>query len=262
MLPTQKYDKIEIALGMKSGIGNLYKYGSNAILGTTERVVWDQGGAYYWHPFAEAAVKLQVVSDDADDVDQGSGAWSVQIWGLGENWEFQKETVLLNGLTAVETTKVYRRTFRAIVTAGGSRTGAEGNISIYETGQPTRIVSYIKAGVNQTHMVIYTVPAGYGFLINNADANVGKGFDAVFKLKTHNNITGNEVDLVKATRYLYQNSFTRVYKTGRFVDEKTDIFMTGVASVASVVSSASFEGILFDKSKFTAIGSQIVPVEN
>lgn len=255
-------DETGIALSMKNGIGNIYKYGENSAIQTDQYPIWDKGGPYYWHPFGAPAVKLQVVSTAAGDIDQNVGAWSVLIFGLGENWEYQAETVLLNGTTPVETQKVYRRTFRAIVTAGGTVAGAIGDLSIYETGAPLNQVAYIKAGDNQTHMVIYTVPAGYAMLIDNADANVGRGFDATIRLKTRNNVSGNEVDLVKATRHLYQNSFTRVYRTPRFVDEKTDIWMSGQASTGDVIGSASFEGRLFDKNKFTSIGKEIVPIIN
>jgi hypothetical protein len=257
-----KYNSTEIALGIKDGIGNIYKYGENSLITTTEAPIWDKGGAYYWHPFTTPAVKLQVVSTDAGDVNLGAGAWAVEIWGLGENYEYQKETVILNGLTPVETQKVYRRTFRGIIQGGGSRSGLIGNLDIYETGVPANVVAHIKAGDNQTHMTIFTVPAGYFMLIDNADANVGRGFDAKIKLKTHANETGNEVDLVKATRHLYQNSFTRVYKTPRFVDEKVDIWMSAKSGTGTVVGSASFEGRIFDKTKFSNAGGIIVPLVN
>lgn len=237
-----RYGSTEIALGIKPDIDNIYKYGENSSVGTVEVPIWDKATQYYW---MQAPTKLQVVSTSVDDNTGGTGAFKIRVFGLDQNWMAYSEDVTLNGTTPVETQGTFIRCFRAYVLEADSRQGLAGNINIYTTGSPNNVVAFIQTAQNQTHMAIYTVGVGCKFLLDNADANVGQGKDATVKIVVKENITGNEAELVKATRFLYQNSFSRVYKTPRFLEPKTDIFMTGISQVSSVKVSASFEGRLF-----------------
>jgi len=237
-----KYNKIDIALGLKPNISTVYKYGAGKV-GTSFSPIWDNGGAYNW---ITTATKLQVVSSDTDDVNGGAGAWTIKIYGLDENWNEISETIELDGTSAVETANTYIRCYRAIIMSGGTRIGLAGDITIYETGSPSKIVASVLEEKNQTHMAIYTIPANKTALIANADANAGKGKEAEVELLIKENIIGDEVDLVKATRYIYQNSFSRVYNSPRKLKEKTDIWVRGKSALGPVNLSASFEICLFD----------------
>lgn len=175
----------------------------------------------------------------------GTGAWQVQIFGLGLDKKEYNEIINLDGTTPVESVNEFFRVFRAIIVAGDSRTGLIGDLDIYTTGTSANVVAHVKAGVNQTHMAIFTVPVNRVALVDNADANVGKGQDATFKFKAFSSDATNGVELVKATRHLFQNSFTRVYATPRTLPPLTDIWMEGITSAGTVAASASFEIRLF-----------------
>lgn len=238
-----KYDSTEIALGLIPGIDNLYKYGGSSSITTDMFPVWDKGGAYYWLP---AASKLQVVSDNVLDKLGSGGAISVELFGLDANKDEISEVVTLDGTTPVETIKLFFRCFRVIINTGDTRVGLLGDLSVYETGVAANVVAMVKAGKNQTHMAIYTVPNGKCALIDNADANCGAGKEAEVELVIFDNLTINAVELVKATRYIYQNSFLRVYKTPRKVPAGTDIWMRAKADTGTIKVSASFEIRLFN----------------
>lgn len=241
-----KYNRTEISLGLKPNISSIYKYGASEV-GTVFEPVWDKGGAYHWMTIP---TKLQIVSGSASDTNGGAGAWKVKIYGLDENWLETSEEVILNGITPVETINTYIRCFRAYVIEAGNSIGLYGALSIYETGSPLNVVAQVDVGKNQTHMAIYTTPANKVSLICNADANVGQGKEATVEFMAKNNENGQGADLVKATRYLYQNSFLRVYASPRKIAPKTDIWMRAKTTTGTVSIAASFEIGLFNKSYY------------
>ena len=94
-----------------------------------------------------------------------TGAATVSIYGLDENWESQSEIIVLNGQTAVDLTQTFLRINRMVVLTGGTPNGAEGTITCQIDGAGT-IAAVIVNGNNQTLMTVYTIPSGRtGFFI-------------------------------------------------------------------------------------------------
>ncbi len=182
----------------------------------------------------------------AATVTRGAGAWKMIIYGLDANWNEQQETVILNGTTVVQTVNTFIRCFRAKVTEAADINGLDGSVNIYKTGSASDIVAQVKTGVNQTHMVIYTVPLRKKLAVQQYDCNAGEGKDAIIKLNIRENITGNECLLTKETRYVFENSVEVLYKYPLIFPAKTDIWMTAVSSAATTPVSATFEALLID----------------
>lgn len=106
--------------------------------------------------------QLTLVSTSANDASAGSGAQQVDVHGIRKGGTEYVETVTLNGTTPVNTTitdwifSQYLHTQR--VSALGAV--AAGDISIYRTGDATRVYNVIKAGGNVSLGSHRMVPAG------------------------------------------------------------------------------------------------------
>jgi hypothetical protein len=88
-----------------------------------------------WDTIFNAAYALDISSSSAADTNSsGTGARTLDIYGLDKDFNFQKETIALNGQTTVTTAKTYRRVFEAVVATAGSGFLNAGDIYIYKTG--------------------------------------------------------------------------------------------------------------------------------
>ena len=239
--------ELQVARGQISYHESVYKFGNNAQVADSVETIWQQGGLY---SYLSAESVLKVSSSSANDTSAGTGARTVELFGLNGDYNEISETVTLNGQTAVNTTLSYLRINRMIVRSAGSG-GANAGI-IYAgtgtvtTGVPANIYATINGdGSNQTLMALWTVPAGYtGYLMqydvsNGTTSNtpavckltlVARPYGEVFQSKDVNSLT---------TGMHIENTLIVPVKFA----EKTDIEVRAVSSSASVTFdiSAAFE---------------------
>ncbi len=151
---------LPLGLGLQQGITTIRKFGANRDIdtGTVPESIWSGGGLYPWQ---DTAVSLEVVSDDAadDGLPVGTGARTVTVQGLDENWEPKEETITMNGLTAVNLAGSWLRVFRAWVETAGSAKTNVGTIDIQIQVGGT-VLAVIEPTLGQTTMAVYTIPAG------------------------------------------------------------------------------------------------------
>lgn len=138
-------------------------FGYSTVVGSTAfGPLWEgltsAGGNY---PFPSSAGTISVVSDSASDT-----AVTMIIDGLDANFVRQFETVYLNGTVAVVTTKSFLRINSVSTTAGN----AVGNVTFTRA---STVIAKVNAGLGQTQMSVYTVPAGFTlyFTYEQADGN-------------------------------------------------------------------------------------------
>ena len=155
---------LEIAKGNVAGHSAVNKFGHNpaAVAGDD---IWGGGGRYIFYP--TAGVLVDVVSTvDSDNGATATGALTVIVQGLDENWDFIEETVTMNGTTPVTTmTTTFIRLYRAFVQISGSSETNDGDITVYARANGSGLTAgdvgvFIEAGGGQTQQTIYTVPAG------------------------------------------------------------------------------------------------------
>jgi hypothetical protein len=238
---------LQVARGQIGYHESIYKFGNNPEVADSVETVWPQGGLY---SYLSAATVLKVSSSSTDDTSAGTGARTVQLFGLDGDYNEISEVVTLNGQTAVNTTQSYLRINRMIVRSAGSG-GANAGI-IYAgtgtvtTGVPANIYATVNGdGTNQTLMALWTVPAGYTGYLMQYDVSNGttSNTPAVCKL------------LLVARPYgeVFQSKDVKSITTGMHIEnglvvpiqfsEKTDIEVRAVSSSASVTFdiSASLE---------------------
>lgn len=158
---------LQVARGQVPGHEIVQVFGYNGDLDQTEESIWPDGGVV---PHPAAASVLQVSSSSASDTAAGTGARTVFISGVDEDFDVVGETVTLNGQTAVNTINSYRYVNQLYVASLGSGSANAGNINVgtgtVTAGVPAVLYDIIAVGFNQRTTAHYCVPAGYtGYMV-------------------------------------------------------------------------------------------------
>src|SRR6056300_692682 len=156
--------ELQVARGQIYEHKSIFKFGNNPLVGNSIETIWSEGGLY---SYLSAATVLKVSSSNTADAAAGTGARTVELFGLDADYNEINETVTLNGQTAVNTIKEYLRINRMIIRSAG--TGGQNAGIIYAgtgtvtTGVPANKYATINGiqGSNQSLMSLWTIPSGY-----------------------------------------------------------------------------------------------------
>jgi hypothetical protein len=241
---------LQVSRNQIQGHKTLFKFGNNSDINGTLETIWSQGGIYAY-PASAIAMKVSS-SDNADDV-AGTGARTVVVQGLDQDYNEASETVSLDGQTEVLTTTTFIRVFRAFVATAGSGGTAAGTIYVgtgtVTTGVPATIYAAIPLGENQTQMALWTVPAGYTLYINGgifsaASNNVAQYVLGKFVVRPFGGVFRNVADIT-----VNSNVFRYDWSVPLVVPEKTDIEARAIALAGTnFYVTASFEGMYIKNS--------------
>ena len=163
--------ELEIARGNIPGWSDVTKFGRNPDIDTgTPEDVWFNGGDYSGFPTG-APEEVEVFSASANDTAAGTGARTVRIQGLltSDSTEETTEDITLNGTTAVDSVNTWYRVNRVFVLTAGSGGVNAGNITVRHNVTTANVFAVVAAGIGQTAIAAYTVPAGNEFLIESVD---------------------------------------------------------------------------------------------
>lgn len=240
--------ELQVSRGQIAYHKPLFKFGNNATVGDSLETIWAEGGLYVYPPSASV---MTVSSSSTDDTSAGTGARTVQLYGLDGDYNEINELVTLNGQTAVNTTKSYLRVNRMIVRSAGSGGVNAGVIytgtGTVTSGVPANVYASINGvtGSNQSLMALWTVPAGYTAYLLQYDVSNGttSNTPAVCKL----------ILAVRPYGEVFQSKDVKSLTTGMHIEEtfsipqkiteKSDIEVRAISSSASVSFdiSAAFE---------------------
>lgn len=237
-------DQLSIAMGVYPAMGQQYKFGFNAAVGTTEETVWSQGGLYSYLS-SESTVTLS--SDSAGDSTASTGAHSVQIYGLDGNYDEVDETLNLNGQSPVTASNSYLRVNRMIVRSAGAGEDNDGSVYIgtgsVTSGVPSSVVASIAPGDNQTLMCLWTVPRGKTAYLNRVTASTFGNANATMTVRLVARPEGEVFqtkDKIVITRALIELN----HHTPISFSEKTDLEIRGVSSSGDIDLSAALDMVV------------------
>lgn len=225
----------DIAEGNVAGHTPLQVLGYNAAVGTTEEVISDISGTQV---YLSAAEQLKIVSASGNDDVGGTGALTMQIYGLDTNYAEQNEIIILTGASAVTTVNSYLRIFKAIVRTAGAGGKNAGIISIKDNGA-TNTLLQIAAGNNESLAAIWTVPANKTFYMVILYTSVGITKQTQVKLYIR---PLNEVFQLKHHMTVQDGHVHHEMKMPRSIAAKSDIEIRGIASGGGGAISAGFDG--------------------
>lgn len=216
-------------------------FGYNADVDSSPETVWPGGGLL---PFPASAIQMKVSSANANDTADGTGARTVFIGGLDANHDEISETVVMNGQTAVLTTKSYLHINQAYVSTAGSLDGAAGNIYIgtgtVTTGVPATVYDIIAYDYNNRVTGSFTIPAGYTGYLTQGLFSTGQsgGSNAVTgRLMTRGT---NNIRLTAAITTLNNGTADYSFEYPVAIPEKTTVEAQGFGSSENNACSSMF----------------------
>lgn len=207
--------------------------------------VWEGGTAY---PFQLTAVQLEVLSASTNDGINGTGARTVKITGLDSNYNQISEIITLNGTSIVQSVnKYFRVNAFDDITAGSGQTNA-GDITLRVTGAGAT-QAIMRAGYGYAKSCIFTVPAGYSYVITDfvcQVAGTGNNVNITYGIaKIENGVLfiNNEFNATPSS------AIDRKPVLGNLIPEKATITMR-ITAVGGIPSGAfaSVAGILINNS--------------
>jgi hypothetical protein len=241
--------ELQVARNQIMGHESLKFFGYTTVLGSTAMgPLWEglagSGGNYV---YPASAVVMTLASSSASDT-----AVSILIEGLGADYVRQTETVALNGTTNVNTTNNFLRINRMSTVVGN----AVGNVTAINGG-----VTYAKinAGVGDTQMSLFTVPAGYSFYQTNftAGGNTSVTSGAYVRKRTYvvDNPKGGVVTLQAQTVFVQATELPITFPIE--FPEKHDIqWQFQGAGGAGAVAYAYISGVLIPQNNnVTGVGT-------
>ena len=254
-LLTQEY-LLEVAMGNVIGKSLVNKFGSAQSISTSLTVV--ATAKTYQTPTALTSLEL-VSTDNTNDIPTGSGARSVQIFGIGTGYVEVSEVVQLNVTTPVATTSQYYRIYRMKIIDSGqyaspTQSSHNSTISTQVAGGGTvwaQMVPEGTFGLGQSEIAAYTVPAGKtGYLISKNITIESTKSASVFLF------VREDIDVIVApfgamrSIELDRNINERIDKYPKGIiatlPEKTDCGFMAKATTGTTAMSIEFEILLVD----------------
>lgn len=217
------------------------KFGYNGAVNTTKEDIWEGGGTYVFP--SDTGDVCEVVSDSTeDDIEVTStGAKTLFIGGLDENFVEKEVQVDLTGTAAVEI-GTFTRINRAYVLLSGSSGSNVGTISIRNKATSSTIYATITPTNGQTLMAIYTVPAdtkGYLYTLTASMLRESASTKAA-DVTLYYRYFGSNTRRIQSHIAVHGNNPTNTigYRHAPdLIPEKTDIICCGTATSASIVTA-------------------------
>jgi hypothetical protein len=240
--------ELQVARGQIAYHKPLFKFGNNTTVGDSLETIWAEGGLY---SYLTAATVLKVSSSSTDDTSAGTGARTVQLYGLDADYNEINELVTLNGQTVVNTTQSFLRINRIIVRSAGSGGSNAGVIyagtGTVTTGVPANVYASVNGviGANQSLMSLWTVPAGYtAYMLqyevsNGTTSNTPAVCKLILAVRPYGEVFQSKDVKSLTTGMHIEETFALPIK----IEEKSDIEVRAISSSASVTFdiSAAFE---------------------
>lgn len=253
---------LDVARGLASGVSSVKKFGRNDAVGTSFEPVC-LGGIYRVPQSGSAATLRVKAGGNANDTAAGSGARSVTVAGLDENFELASETVATAGASASSaTTTTFTRLFLIDVATSGtyasSAAGSHAGDIVIEDGAGTQdwgtmdATAFPKSG---SEIGAYTIPSGYTGFVKLRDISIdsGKTIDAIFFSRLNCDQTAAPYSAMRARSVITGVAGGSIEAFGQtdvpfgpFVGP-TDVGFMAKVSAGSASVSVEFEVILINE---------------
>lgn len=165
-----------IGLGYYKDATMVHKFGSSPSLGTGFETVWPQGGL---KSYRTTATGFTISSSDAADTATGTGARTVTVQGVDEDWNPVSQVVTLTGQTVAAMGTDMMICDRMIVETAGSGETNAGIIyvgtGVATTGEPAVVENLVSIGEGQSEAAFYAVRNNTDAYVREVPVSVGSG---------------------------------------------------------------------------------------
>lgn len=236
--------------GLLTGVSYEHVVGRNAAVGTSEEFIGFSGSAL--PIFLTSADTIVVDSSSNFDRPASTGAHTIRVVGLDENWDKTFEDVTTNGNSdSSPTTTTFIRVLRAFVLEAGDYTEPYnvGDITIKTSGGTT--LTTIEAEVGKSVDGQWAVQAGHVGYLTRIMLTVSSNKSADFSLKIRNRGDITTVPVRgsrKVTSYEeVEGRFEEVLLSYRKLDEYSDIWAVGESNAGTTTINTTFDIIIVPK---------------
>lgn len=179
--------RAEVALGRRQGATVWNKFGYNDDIDTaTDPEILASWGGTFQHLTSGETLTIASTSTADDGDPAGTGANSLVVYGVDENWDLQTEIVTLDGTTNVVTSTQWIGINRISIYLAGSGKANAGNITITATSSGYTLAQML-VGQGTSQQCVFYVPQNYQFLTDwlytNAIKLAGGGGDPEVTVK-------------------------------------------------------------------------------
>lgn len=206
--------------------------------------LWPINGNLTWITTATA---LEVLSSSANDTAAGTGARTVTITGLDNSYNVISETISLNGVAAVQSTKTYFRLSRAFVSSTGTNNGTNlGTITIRITGGGAT-QGVLPIGFGRMPKSHHTVPIGKKYAIRDITVISESTKPTEFRVYIRDSTIRIAPFGTKQVGLVYAGivgAFEEHLTHEVVLGTGTDIWMTATPSASNTKVSCSIQGVL------------------
>ncbi len=160
------------------------KFGYNSDINGDFEDIWTTGGNLTRLSSAET---MDITSSSTADDVGGTGAITIRIEGLANDWSILNESVTLDGTTTVTTLGSFLRINRMFITSSGTGQTNAGNITATASTAGTE-QARIDIGSGQTEKTQYTVPLDYRLFMTKWQCNASdvSTMESIFISNTNN----------------------------------------------------------------------------
>lgn len=226
--------ELNVSRGKVRGAFHVVKFGDNDDIDAQLETVWDAGGVY---TYLTSASTLTVTSTSpSSDTSGGTGARTVVVQGLDENYVSVEEEITVGTTGGV----LFYRVFRAFVKSAGSTGSNVGTLTISAGGTTLASIRVVGSptayGLGQTFMALYSVPSGYTGYVFQWDVSTAKSPGDIYLMKR---LYDENAWRAQDTIHTNENSVERVYKFPIKFEEKSDIEVRAIAHTTGNMKVAS-----------------------
>ena len=222
----------------------VHKFGQNVDVDTSSpEDVWGNGGIKSNVDIGET---LNIASSSTSDTSAGTGARTVVVSGLDEDFNEVTDFIVLNGISNVLTTNSYIEVHRIVVYQAGSSEINVGKITATASGTST-VLATVEAGVSITQQTHYTVPAGYtAFKVAEtvssyrADGNGTRQAEITYMLKA----AGDTAWIRESVKGVNSATAAKSWDVPLIVPEKTRMKYQAVAAANDTSVSVQYDMVL------------------
>lgn len=213
--------------------------------GSIPEDIWSGGGLYTGFPSVTEQVRL--TSTNAADTAAGTGARTVLIRGLDDNFKQISEVITMNGTTPVVSVNSYRRLHRAQVITTGTGGANAGDITVRHNVTTANVFAVVYAGDSVNRDAVFTVPAGHTGLITRVFFEIVSG--ARLRISLRAKVNGVDT-LVIPYHIASGENREKIPSFGGQVSEKTDLYFRATetdALAANIICTAGFDIVTVER---------------
>lgn len=209
--------------------------------------VWQGTATVIPLPSQTVGEQMTVVSTSAQDGVAGTGVITLDIHGIDITGNRQQEIVVMNGLTPVNTVRTNWRFIQSIHTETiGTGGVAVGTITIYRTGDATRVYNQVNPGGNMSLCSSRMIPLGYTFYMTNLSVTAADNTSVSIRLRAtstfEDTVTPGYFFLFKDVSVLQNSSREKTFKIALKFPALSIIKFTAYSTTNGAAISVNFDG--------------------